>query len=406
LRVALLSYWFPRGMGYIVNMLPRYLARQGVEVHYLTMDLPHYFFNKAQQTAYDSFDQLTIMSAGQEETFDGFRLHCLGHRQIAGYPRFRGLRAKLASIRPDVVQSFLSIGWVALDAALLQRSLDYRLFTAAHTTHSVFPLANRDSHWFEPARVRNFLSRWMPGRYVSTKTEKCYAATTDCADVAVRFFGVQARKVDVAPLGVDTDLMSPVSTAEHREHRASLRARLGVLPDEVLFIYTGQYSAAKNPQLLAQAVESMRSQGARVRAVFLGDGEQRDALAARPWSVVLPFVPHRELAAYYRAADVAVWPTQESTSMLDAAACGLPVVVNNTLRAVERIDGNGLTYLLNDQDSLERVLTQLLDARKRRALGDVGARRMAEHFSWDSLVRRRIGDYRTALAHVSAGSRQ
>jgi glycosyltransferase involved in cell wall biosynthesis len=150
----------------------------------------------------------------------------------------------------------------------------------------------------------------------------------------------------------------------------------------------------------------MRSQGARVRAVFLGDGEQRDALAARPWSVVLPFVPHRELAAYYRAADVAVWPTQESTSMLDAAACGLPVVVNNTLRAVERIDGNGLTYLLNDQDSLERVLTQLLDARKRRALGDVGARRMAEHFSWDSLVRRRIGDYRTALAHVSAGSRQ
>jgi len=43
---------------------------------------------------------------------------------------------------------------------------------------------------------------------------------------------------------------------------------------------------------------------------------------------------------------------------------------------------------------------------QRRALGDVGARRMAEHFSWDSLVRRRIGDYRTALAHVSAGSRQ
>src|SRR5262249_310739 len=27
LRVVLLSYWFPRGMGYIVNMLPRYLAR-------------------------------------------------------------------------------------------------------------------------------------------------------------------------------------------------------------------------------------------------------------------------------------------------------------------------------------------------------------------------------------------
>ena len=90
MKVALLSYWFPRGMGYIVNMLPRYLARQGIDVHYLTMDLPHYFFNKTQQSAYDSFDQLTTMSPGEEETYDGFRLHCLGHRQIGGYPRFQG----------------------------------------------------------------------------------------------------------------------------------------------------------------------------------------------------------------------------------------------------------------------------------------------------------------------------
>src|SRR5882762_7470736 len=98
LRVALLSYWFPRGMGYIVNMLPRYLARQGIEVHYLTMDMAHYSFGKSQQSAYEGFDQLTTMSAGQEETYEGFRLHCLGHRQIAGHPRFNGLRRKLASV--------------------------------------------------------------------------------------------------------------------------------------------------------------------------------------------------------------------------------------------------------------------------------------------------------------------
>jgi glycosyltransferase involved in cell wall biosynthesis len=366
------------------------------------MDLPHYFFNKSQQNAYEGFDQLTTMSAGQAEDFEGFRLHCLGHRQIAGYPRFRGLQAQLASIKPDVVQSFLSIGWVALDAALLKRSLEYRLFTAAHTTHSVFPLANRDSQWFEPARVRNLVSRWLPGRYVSTKTEKCYAATTDCADVAVRFFGVEAEKIDVAPLGVDTDLLSPVRTQEQREQRSALRDRLGVLPDDVLFIYTGQYTSAKNPLLLARAVESMRAQGAKVRAVFLGDGEQRNALAMHSASVVLPFIPHRELAAYYRAADVAVWPTQESTSMLDAAACGLPVVVNHTRRAVARIDGNGLTYVLNDQASLESVLRRLLDPDERRRLGDTGARRMAEHFSWDSLVRRRVRDYQAALERGSS----
>ena len=84
--------------------------------------------------------------------------------------------------------------------------------------------------------------------------------------------------------------------------------------------------------------------------------------------------------------------------MLDAAACGLPVVVNDTLRATERIEGNGLTYALNDLLSLQRVLTQLLDPAVRKRLGDTGARRMAEHFSWDALVRRRLADYSRALA--------
>ncbi len=406
MRVALLSYWFPRGMGYIVNMLPRYLARQGVEVHYLTMDMPHYFFNNSQESTYANFEHLTTMSPGQEESYEGFRLHCVKHRQVAGHPRFIGLREKLAAIRPDVVQSFLSIGWVALDAAVLKASLGYKLFTAAHTTASVFPLANRDSRWTEPARMRNLLSRWIPGRFVSTRTEKCYAATSDCADVAIRFFGVQPQKVDVAPLGVDTDSLSPVSTRDHEEKRIAMRGRLGVQPDEILFIYTGQFTAAKNPLLLARAVESMRSHGAKVKALFLGDGEQRAAIAARPSSVALPFVPHRELVDYYRAAEVGVWPTQESTSMLDAAACGLPIVVNDTLRAVERIDGNGLTYQLNDQASLERVLSTLLDSAARKRLGDAGAHRMAEQFSWHALVQRRVADYREALGIEPAETRR
>jgi len=393
-------------MGYIVNMLPRYLARQGVEVHYLTMDMPHYFFNNSQESTYANFEHLTTMSPGQEESYEGFRLHCVKHRQVAGHPRFIGLREKLAAIRPDVVQSFLSIGWVALDAAVLKASLGYKLFTAAHTTASVFPLANRNSRWTEPARMRNLLSRWIPGRFVSTRTEKCYAATSDCADVAIRFFGVQPQKVDVAPLGVDTDSLSPVSTRDHEEKRIAMRGRLGIQPDEILFIYTGQFTAAKNPLLLARAVESMRSHGAKVKALFLGDGEQRAAIAARPSSVALPFVPHRELVDYYRAAEVGVWPTQESTSMLDAAACGLPIVVNDTLRAVERIDGNGLTYQLNDQASLERVLSTLLDSAARKRLGDAGARRMAKQFSWHALVQRRVADYREALGIEPAETRR
>jgi hypothetical protein len=67
------------------------------------------------------------------------------------------------------------------------------------------------------------------------------------------------------------------------------------------------------------------------------------------------------------------------------------------LQAVERIQGNGLTYELNDQAALERVLSGLMDPNARKALGETGARRMSDLFSWEALVRRRASDYAAAL---------
>jgi hypothetical protein len=43
------------------------------------------------------------------------------------------------------------------------------------------------------------------------------------------------------------------------------------------------------------------------------------------------------------------------------------------------------------------VLSALMDPDARKALGEAGARRMLELFSWEALVRRRVGDYAAAL---------
>jgi len=84
--------------------------------------------------------------------------------------------------------------------------------------------------------------------------------------------------------------------------------------------------------------------------------------------------------------------------MLDAAACALPIIVNDTLLATERIDGNGITYRLNDWRDLAEKIRSLTDPERRRQLGSVGARRMAELFSWESIARQRLADYAASLA--------
>lgn len=382
-------------MGYISNMLPRYMARLGAEVHLITTDLSPYHQMADFKETYADFS--TKLHVGTIEHYDGYSLHVMPHKRMLGYMRMVGMREKLASIKPDIVYTLPAIGWIPLDAAIAKVQLGYKLFTGSHTTASVFPLAQREPSLFDREYRACVLKRMIPGRLVSLLTEKCYGATEDCADIAVRFFGVQKSKIDVCPLGVDTELFSPPANSEEYLETRQTREKLGFVDRDIVCIYTGRFTEEKNPLLLAEAVARLIAEGHSYRGIFVGHGIQAEQIKRQLGCVVIPFVPVDELPRYYKAADIGVWPTQESTSMLDATACGLPLVVNDTLVATERIEGNGFTYRLNDVEDLIRVLRLLENTDLRAELGSFGARKMVLKFSWQSLALRRLNDFQLAL---------
>jgi glycosyltransferase involved in cell wall biosynthesis len=396
MRLVLLAPAFCRNMGYLENMLPRYLARAGIETHVVAMDLPPYYWMPESHGTYGDF--LGRNQAGTVEELEGYTLHILGHRKVAGYMRMVGLREKLSTIRPDVVQCSAVIGWIPLDAALYKCYLGYRLFSGNHYHASVFPLANKVAPWWNAERLRCAITRTLPGWVVSLLTEKCYAIAPDCADVAVRFFGIPRKKIEVCSLGVDTELFRPASTDKDQKARLELRERLGFAKSDIVCIYTGRFGEDKNPLLLAQSIADLVRRGEPFRGLFVGKGTQGQAIQSCAGCTTHPFVPVHELGDFFRSADVGVWPTQESLSMLDAAACGLPIVANDTMTAKERIEGNGLFYQLNDREDLIRVLLQLRDQHARWQMGCSGAKKMETEFSWESIASRRIQDYQVALS--------
>jgi glycosyltransferase involved in cell wall biosynthesis len=399
LRVALLTETFTRNMGYLENFLSKYLAQLGMEVHVVTMDLPPYYHMEEEEfkQTYRGFADCGDLIPGTVESIQGFTLHVLPHRKVLGYMQMSGLRKKLASIHPDIVQTTAAIGWIPLQATLAKPFLGFKLFTANHHHASVFPLAYKKLSPWSKELLRCRMKRTIPGRLVSLFTERCYAIAPDCADVATRFFGVPKSKVSVCPLGVDTELFKPMTTEQDRQSRLSLRQRLGFFDSEVVCIYTGRFSEDKNPLLLAKAVAQLVSKSYPYRGLFVGNGMQAQAIQSCAGCTTHGFVPVHELGDFYRASDIGVWPTQESLSMLDAAACGLPVVANHTMTVPERLEGNGTAYRLNDLEDLVRVLLELRDAPTRHHLGVFGARKMARECSWESIARRRLGDYQTAL---------
>ena len=177
-----------------------------------------------------------------------------------------------------------------------------------------------------------------------------------------------------------------------------MRERLGFSSDEIVCVYTGRFTQDKNPLCLGKAISNLRAAGRPFRGLFVGDGAQKAAIENCDGCAVHEFVQYEELPPYYRAADIGVWPTQESTSMLDAAATGLPIVVSDRLVARERVDANGLTYLEGDFGDLQRVLMQLCSKELRSELGGAGVKKMVERFSWDAVAKRTLHDFAEAMS--------
>lgn len=407
MRIVYLCGWYAEQMGYSENKLPKALAELGHDVHVVTSDLRLYPWSPDYAQTYEPFIGPARTAAG---TFphDGFTLHRLPSRRHPLFTRYSvfcgpsesrivGLGTLLRQLRPAVIQ-LNDIGVYAYQTAWWDRQAGAKLFLEFHKHASVMgsALAHRDSLAWRA--FRQILGRWLTGHLV-----RCYPISDDAAEVAQVLYGIPRALMTVRPLGVDTALFQPPASAAAQARRVALRQQLGFADNEVVAIYTGRFTDAKGPQILADAVARLRQQGHPVRALFMGGGttEIVARLSATDGCVVHAFVAANDLVDYYWAADLGVWPRQESTSQLDALACGLPIVISDQVQTRERVDGCGLMYHEPDAASLAEALLTLLPAARRAELGLAGSKTVATHFSWLALARRYVADYEAALRTTS-----
>jgi glycosyltransferase involved in cell wall biosynthesis len=323
---------------------------------------------------------------------DGLTVHRLPHRMIAGYPALLGLRALVADFQPDIVQTDFAVCWQSMRLAAYRSFLDFRLFTAAHQAAELaYDTRGRAARYGIALELKR-LTRFIPGRLISYATEKCYAVTADAARTADRLYGVEREKIVTSPLGYEARWFHLPDTASEADVRIKVRQKLCFADEEIVCVYTGRFNEFKNPVLLAQAVGRLRSEGLPFRGLFVGGGDQADELAASEGCVVEGFVPADTLARFYWAADIAVWPRSYSASQVEAAACGLPVVMTDKSEKLELRDVV-VPYSELDLESLVEVLRALSARSAREAKGLAGARMVAASLSWDAVASSRAEDY-------------
>jgi glycosyltransferase involved in cell wall biosynthesis len=200
----------------------------------------------------------------------------------------------------------------------------------------------------------------------------------------------------VQHLGFDSATCHPLNSEGARAERTALRRRLGFAPDDLVVINTGKLNSQRNGLLLAQTVGRLRAKGLPFRGLFIGCGSQSTAITACDGCTVLPLMPASELPAWYRAADIAWWP-HPTISIVDSAACGLPLLVGSAIDDQWFLTRNGLRYRHDDPSDLGEKLCEMASLTRRTAMGALSASMMHPAQSWDSFARTRLRDYETAL---------
>ncbi len=313
------------------------------------------------------------------------------------------LRARWERDRPDVVHAhFWMSGLAALAAA---RPLGIPVVQTFHALGVVKRRHQGSKDTSPPERLA--LERTLV-RYAD-------AIVATCSDELgeLEALGVDPGGVTVVPCGVDLALFRPDGPAEPRSSGGSrlvfvgrLVERKGIgnaitalasVPDAELVVAGGPDVARldRDPEV-RRLRQLARRHGVADRVVLRGR------------------VGRDSLPALLRSADVVVcvpWYEPFGLVALEAMACGVPVVASAVGGLTDTVvpGGTGVQVPPREPTALAAALNALLsDPGRRAAYGAAGARRAADHYSWDRVAAATLRTYhavvRTAARDRSAAT--
>jgi glycosyltransferase involved in cell wall biosynthesis len=215
--------------------------------------------------------------------------------------------------------------------------------------------------------------------------------------------GARPHKLSIIDNGVDTRRF-----CGREEVRTATRARLALGVEDVAIGSVGRLAAVKNYPLLVQsATDAARRLGRTLTLVLVGDGPERDRLAALGRGVpsslrmVLPGVGRAE--DWLPAFDVFAMSSDSEglpVALLEAMACGLPAVVTSVGAIPEVVDHGRAGRLVapGDRNALAAALAALAgDEALRAAVGSIAAARVAQRYSAARMAREYEAVYRSLI---------
>ena len=219
--------------------------------------------------------------------------------------------------------------------------------------------------------------------------------------------GIPAEKIEVVYYGCNPAFGpgTAVPGRSRADERREVLARYGIPAGARVILHVSTATRYKNTPAILQAMRILKENPAtgdvwllRVGADFF---EDESALIARLG--VGDRIRHagkifddRMMAACYRAADAFVFPSRWEGfgwPVLEAMACGTPVVVSNVASLPEMVGKAGVFVAPHDHAALAEALRSLLADPRELALRSEKSLGQARLFSWEKCARGTLAVY-------------
>ena len=339
---------FHPSFGYQINILAKFQAMQGHDVTIMSPEriTEHpYFSNFAQEGDLDAGD------AEYTRIYGVKIIRMPWKRVVSGRVIYkRGYIEKIKSFDADIVFVHTNDTISAINIARKHKRINKPLIFDNHMVEVASE--NRYSGLFRKA-FRTFVSPIV-------KKNKWIVFRTQDIDFINKAYGLPEELTPFLSFGTDTTLFHPDD-----EVKKAFRAELDIADNDFVVVYTGKINEGKGGKLFANTIKDKFPVDKNIVFIIVGStsaeyGKEVEPLFAQSENRVIrfPTQEYQNLAKFYQAGDLSVFPHQSSLSFYDAQACELPVISDDDKLNVDRVaHGNGFSFKTGDiNDFRDKIL--------------------------------------------------
>ena len=350
---------------------PRLLYLVSEDWYFLSHRLP--MARAAREAGYDVHVATRVVDGGVAIAAEGFTLHPLTWRRGSTNPSdflkaVTEVRRLYRSLAPDLVHQVAF--WPSIVGSLAVSGLATRRISALAGMGYVFT-SNTPKAWTVRTLLRPFLRHLLSGPHAAVLVQN----PDDYA--AMQALGIRRDRLFVIPgSGVDTESLRPLPEPPS---------------PPIVMAYVGRLLDDKGLRALIAAQALLSARGENIRLLIAGETDPANPASIPPSEIEAwrrqPSVELlgqvADIGSVWARAHIAVLPSRREglpKSLLEAAACGRPIVATNVTgcREIARPDVNALLVPVDDAQAIADAVQRLAHDPALRARFAQGGRAIVE----------------------------